>query len=449
MSESPVHAQMADSMSTSLISISETTRIPGRIRRKRPSSSLYTTSQSQSQTPAAHSESLTVLSGTTESKSIKVSHREDMMDTKVAYRSYNPTNYDCNRYTHGMSGSYYSPTSPYTSPSMSEFSPVHTLTSSPELFQTTSSPSHSPSQNDADFAATIISELSSSSTSSSPPDFSLLDALPVDLGMRILSMLNVPALCALSCCSRAWNALSSDSALWSEMYVKRWRVETVNRFGEPWKNLYKERDERERDDFLSLCSDDPETLPFFKQWATEKSKQRRSTKLREVDEFALIESWRCRHHMLGNDLTTHVLNDNPNDQSNSSTCTEHSCNRDTCTFYHPEVSDPGTDLYICEQTGSVHFCGANCEQLSKFHRPQCTISGRWASALDRNLDEIRVDRVHDEDEENENAENDEQFEANGFSLSACFEFGYSHCNTEKETGEVWQRLHTFRSRRRD
>jgi hypothetical protein len=325
------------------------------------------------------------------------------------------------------------------SPLYSDDFQVQNLQSSP-LVSSSSSP---------DLETMIINELST--ISPSPHYFTtitLLDSLPSDLSMRIMCMLPVPSLCALSCCNRTWNSFSSDSAIWSEMYVKRWSVDSVNRLGEPWKQLYKDRDERERNEFLSMCSDDPETLPFFQQWASEKSKQRRSKKLRDVDEFELIETWRNTHHMQTTKFNVAGANNGSvygNDPS--SLLPDHTCNRDLCTYYHPEVSDQSIDLYICEQTGLVHFCGATCEQLTKFQHPRCSISGRWRSTQDRNLDEIPTDRcIHEDEEDIENGENDDTFYTNGIFLSACFEYGYSQCNNEEQAGDVLHELHNFRRR---
>ena len=295
-----------------------------------------------------------------------------------------------------------------------------------------------------------------------PCGLCLLQDLPLELSIRIFSFLDISALCAVAATSHRVKAASEDWSLWSSLFIRRWPVSCARDEGS-WKKMYREADLQEQDELLAGC--DKADAVYFRQMQTARrhmlhrqqphsplimssrpaaaahrgssaghshshSHMRKSSSTSSIscshaygggegsvdaaesapNEFDLIDEWRRTHPMV------------PSDRDH----TRHPCSANSCSYYtHGHI-------YICEQTGKVHFCGKECNaQIVERDAEVCCISGRTRPRHESEGDQEGAglsvgERIVREERE--------AFEDMPF-LAQCFEYGYG-CDTQRETTQV-------------
>jgi len=239
---------------------------------------------------------------------------------------------------------------------------VASTTSSPAMTATAAAACRSQNEGRAKARATA------NSASATPLRFvvCLLTALPSALLHRVLEHVDASSLVAVSRCCRLLNPAANDYLLWSTLYVRRWRVSTP-RTRTDWKGIYRKKEEEEMNIFMqdtsrthiyhpSPSSSSPSSSPSSTssslnndplaaslramQRARASVAQRR---FRRRDEFALIDAWKRENR----EVCQAMMQKPGGMESHAPVCSRERCDY---THYPP-------DLYICQQTGLVHFCG--------------------------------------------------------------------------------------------
>ena len=171
----------------------------------------------------------------------------------------------------------------------------------------------------------------------------LLPILPTDLLSRVLMCLDSTSLCTLSRSCHSLRRPCHESRLWSTLYVRRWAPSST-RGNENWKEKYKQRELME---FAPMRGEDAALSFGWKILARALANRT----YRQRDEFKIVDDWNRQHRLVWQHMRTQeggVAGHGPQ------------CGRDRCTY---TLFPP--DLWICNQTGWVHFCGPTSDEISQ------------------------------------------------------------------------------------
>jgi len=239
-----------------------------------------------------------------------------------------------------------------------------------------------------------------------------LDNLPTDVLLRVMAFLRSRDVCVVAVVCRSLCSLCKSRELWSTLYVRRWPVYSAAQdlSGAQWREKYRRKHLAEIHQMSKGCP--PELLHYFLQMEQAKI----NLKKRDFNEFDIIERWLDKHP-----VARHVT---PLQRQN------HLCSKQTCKYYNVN------ELYICEQTGKIHFCGLSCnEQLDDGDLITCGVSGRTFHSETDQLGQdsgvkigIAVGMEGSEDVEEDDDDGDSF-------LAKCYSYGYS-CSSEMEYQRV-------------